>query len=90
MPKRVTLDKLRTIILRLSAEEQMELLTFVEEQLGMPVERTPLRQGASAQERQREASHLLRALDAIAEGIGGEFDSEADARKAREERANRL
>jgi hypothetical protein len=40
--------------------------------------------------REAQADELLRELDAIAESIDGEFDSAADIRQIREERADRL
>ena len=91
MNRSVTLEELEELALGLSDPQQLELIAFVGERLGIPIDKRQIRQAvAMGQERQIGADALLRQLDAIANSIEGEFDSAADIREVREKRADSL
>jgi len=91
MNRSVTLEELEELALGLSDPEQLELIAFVGERLGIPIDKKRLRQAvATGQEPQIRADTLLRELGAIADSIEGEFDSAQDIQKIRRERAGRL
>jgi len=91
MNRSTTLEELEELALGLSDPEQLELIAFVGERLGIPIDRRRLRTAATTgQERQTKADALLRELDAIAGSIGGQFDSAQDIQKIRTEKANSL
>jgi len=91
MNRSVTLNELEELALALSDPEQLELIAFVGERLGIPIDKRRLLEGAATgQLREIKADALLKELDAIADSIEGEFDSAADIRQVRAERAEAL
>ena len=91
MSTRVTLEQVERLAIQLPPPEQLKLVARIGEQLsGFTPMIPPLDKEHAQRKREVMADALLAELDAIADSIEGEFDSAADIRQIREERANRL
>lgn len=88
---RMTFEQVQQQVAQLPPTEQLKLVARIGEQLsGFMPTIPPLDRERAQQEREAMADALLAELDVIADSIEGEFDSAADIRQIREERANRL
>ncbi|MBT9159656.1 MAG: hypothetical protein DDT27_01165 [Dehalococcoidia bacterium] len=91
MSSKVTFEQVERLAIQLPPPEQLKLVARISEQLsGFMPATPPLDIERAQQEREAMADALLAELDAIADSIEGDFDSAADIRQIREERANRL
>ncbi len=91
MSTRVTLEQVERLAIQLPPPEKLKLVARISEQLsGFTPMIPPLDKERAQRKREVMADALLAELDAIADSIEGEFDSAADIRQIREERANRL
>jgi hypothetical protein len=88
MSNHVTLAQVERLAVRLPLPEQLKLVAHISEQLSGLTVALPL-EVQSRRERVAMANALLAELDAIAESVGGTFDSAGDIRQIREERAKR-
>ena len=92
MPNRVTLEQLEQQVTQLPPDKQLKLVAYIAGQLSA-VPRVVATEEVEEQTRRARIAEVdawLAECDAVAESIEGEFDSAADLRKIREERANRL
>lgn len=87
MSNNVTFEQVERLANELTFPEKLKLVARLSEQLSASMSLAlPLDQEQAQREAMAEA--LLSELDAIADSIGGEFDSAEDLRQIREERAN--
>jgi hypothetical protein len=87
MSTRVTLEELERLVAQLPPSDRLKLVAQVCEQLSTTA---AVEGGAEAARRARLArvDAWLAESDAVADSIEGDFDSAAEIRQAREERAN--
>ncbi len=87
----VTFEQVEQLAAQLPPPEQLKLVAYLSDRLsGLLKMAQPLDLDLARQKREAMADALLAELDAIAEGIEGQFDSAEDIRQIREERANRV
>lgn len=91
MTSNVTLEQVEQLAVQLPVIDRLKLLARISDQLSrLGTAEMPSDAESARWEREAMADALLQELDAIAESIDGEFDSAADIRQIREERADQL
>ena len=89
MSDEITLGNVERMAMKLPPQDRMKLVTRIREQLsaGAIVDARPEHLGVDSL---MKVDAWLADCDAVAEAVEGEFDSTADLRAIREERASRL
>ena len=89
MSDEITLENVERMAMKLPPQDRMKLVTRIREQLsaGAIVDASPEHLGVDSL---MKVDAWLADCDAVAEAVEGEFDSAADLRAIREERASRL
>jgi len=88
----MSLKQMEQQVAQLSPQEQLKLMAYIAEQLSAAPLVVPTKEIEEQPQRTRlaEVDAWLAECDAVAESIGGEFDSAEDLRQIREERASGL
>jgi hypothetical protein len=89
MSDEITLENVERLAMKLAPQDRMKLVTRIREQLSAAaiVDAKPEHVGVDSVTKE---DAWLADCDAVAEAVEGEFDSAADLRAIREERASRL
>jgi hypothetical protein len=87
MSDQATLEQVKEQVNQLSWHDQIQLITYISEQLSnIAIPEANVSEMDSQKQREKEADEILALCDAVAKKWSGPFDAVEDIRKLREER----